>query len=89
MEKKGKEKKAAALSYDPESSAAPRMVAFGQGHIAEQIISIAQDANVPLQQNDELVEFLSHLKIGQEIPEELYEVVAEILAFVYNLSALE
>lgn len=75
-------KHAAALQYSPDSDAAPRIVAAGKGQIAERIIQKAQENNVPLYQDTNLAQTLSSLSIGDEIPPEIYEVVAEILIFI-------
>ncbi|HCZ06530.1 MAG: flagellar biosynthesis protein [Thermotogota bacterium] len=78
-------KKAAALRYDPESDLAPRVVASGVNEIAERIVEIAKDQGIPVVENPDLVEKLVRLEIYSEIPPELYQVVAEVLAFVYRL----
>lgn len=74
-------KKAAALSYKPEDGA-PRLTALGKGEIAERIIKTAEANKVPVFENRELVEALAGLEIGDQIPAELYAVVAEILVFI-------
>jgi len=76
-------KKAVALAYD--NIGAPKVVAKGRGHIAQTIIELAEKQGIPLQNNSELVDALLQVELSQEIPEELYKVVAEILAFVYKL----
>lgn len=80
-EKNKKPKTAVALEYDPNDEA-PRIIATGKGVLAEKIIEKAKEANVPLHQDNELADTLSRLDIGDMIPPELYEVVAEILVFV-------
>ena len=80
------QRKAAALKYDAQISSAPVVKAKGVGHVAEKIIQLAADHNIPIKQDPDLVEMLVQLDIEQEIPPELYKVVAEILAFVYSLS---
>lgn len=80
-EKKTKRKQAIALEYNP-SEDAPKVIASGQGALAERIIEKAKEANVPLHRDDKLADTLSRLEIGEMIPPELYEVVAEILVFV-------
>lgn len=80
-EKVKKPKTAVALSYDPNDEA-PRIIAAGKGILAEKIIEKAREADVPLHQDNELADTLSRLDIGDMIPPELYEVVAEILVFV-------
>ncbi|MBR4965727.1 MAG: EscU/YscU/HrcU family type III secretion system export apparatus switch protein [Lachnospiraceae bacterium] len=74
-------KQAIALEYNP-SEDAPKVIASGQGALAERIIEKAKESNVPLHRDDSLAETLSRLEIGEMIPPELYEVVAEILVFV-------
>ena len=85
MTEKGNEKKgtkqAVALMYEPEDYA-PRVIASGQGKLAEKIIGKAIEDNIPVHQDDELANTLSKLDIGEAIPPELYEVVAEVLVFV-------
>lgn len=82
MEKnKKKIKQAIALEYNP-SEDAPKVIASGQGILAERIIEKAKESNIPLHRDDSLAETLSRLEIGEMIPPELYEVVAEILVFV-------
>lgn len=80
-EKWKKPKTAVALEYDPNEEA-PRIIASGKGILAEKMIEKAKEANVPLHQDNELADTLSRLDIGDMIPPELYEVVAEILVFV-------
>lgn len=80
-EEKKKVKQAVALSYDPDDNA-PKVIASGKGVLAERIIEKAQEAAVPVHRDDKLADTLSRLEIGDMIPPELYEVVAEILVFV-------
>lgn len=80
-EEKKKIKQAIALSYDPDEEA-PKVIASGKGALAERIIEKAQEADVPIHRDDKLADTLSRLDIGDMIPPELYEVVAEILVFV-------
>lgn len=79
--KKDKIKTAVALSYDPENDA-PKVIASGRGAVAERIIEKAKEAKVAVHRDDKLADTLSRLEIGELIPPELYEVVAEILVFV-------
>ncbi|MDO3385574.1 EscU/YscU/HrcU family type III secretion system export apparatus switch protein [Gilvimarinus sp. SDUM040013] len=74
---------AVALYYDGESS--PVLSAKGSGSIAQEIIDIAKEHDVPLCDNKSLVEFLLTLELGDEIPEKLYIAVAYIIAFAYDL----
>lgn len=83
--KKTKIKEAAALKYSPEKGGAPEIVALGRGDTAERIIARAKENDVPLYEDANLAHTLNYLKIGSEIPRELYEVVAQILVFVSKL----
>ena len=80
--KEKKIKKAAALSHSPDRDRAPKVVASGKGVIAEKIIEKAREEKIPVVEDSDLASELSVLDTGSEIPVELYEVVAEILAFV-------
>ena len=85
---KNKVKQAIALEYDP-NDAAPKVIASGRGIIAEKIIEKAKEADVPVHRDDKLADTLSRLEIGEMIPPELYEVVAEILLFVDNMDKIK
>lgn len=85
---KNKVKQAIALEYDP-SDEAPRVVATGRGLLAEKIIEKAKESDVPIHRDDKLADTLSRLQIGEMIPPELYEVVAEILIFVDSMDKLK
>lgn len=78
---KNKEKTAVALSYDIEDEA-PKVIASGRGYLAEKIIEKAKENDVPLHKDSGLAKTLSKLEIGECIPPQLYDVVAEILVFV-------
>ena len=82
-ERKGP-KTAVALKYDV--NAAPKVVAKGEGHIADKIIEIAEEHGVTLYQDSELVKLLSRIEIDEEIPSTLYQAVAVVLAFVFQLN---
>lgn len=79
-------KKAAAIKYTPGKDSAPKITAKGSGAIAEKILQIAKEHNVPLKEDQQLVEVLSKLDLYQEIPPDLYKAVAEVLAFVYKMT---
>lgn len=81
MKEENKVKQAIALEYDPQD-AAPKIVATGKGALAERIIERAKEADIPIHRDDKLAKTLAKLEIGDMIPPELYEVVAEILVFV-------
>ena len=75
---------AIALEYDGEQ--APRVVARGHNEIADQILKLAQQADVPMFQDSELALVLDQIELGDQIPEALYVVIAEILCFAYRIS---
>ncbi|MDD6202295.1 MAG: EscU/YscU/HrcU family type III secretion system export apparatus switch protein [Lachnospiraceae bacterium] len=82
MQKENKSSKSAvALEYNPKDEA-PKIIATGKGVLAEKIIEKAKEADVPIHRDDKLAATLSKLEIGDMIPPELYEAVAEILVFV-------
>lgn len=83
---KPKDKKATALKYDPDQNSAPQVIAKGNNQIAKKIIAKAEENNIPIYQDDKLVENLIQLDLEEEIPEELYQVVAEVLSFIYQLN---
>ena len=87
-DKNKKVKQAVALEYDPADSA-PRVIAMGRGALAEKIIEQAKQAEVPVHKDDKLADTLSKLQIGDMIPPELYEVVAEILVFVDSMDKIK
>lgn len=78
--------KAVALRYDREKENSPRIVAKGKGLIAEKIIEIAREHGVTVYEDKELIEILSRIEMYQVIPAELYQVIAEVLAFVYRMN---
>ncbi|MBM3283451.1 flagellar biosynthesis protein FlhB [Candidatus Gottesmanbacteria bacterium] len=80
------QQKAAALKYNEQLNLAPVVKAKGKGFVAEKIIQIAQDNNIPIREDAELVEILVQIDLEKEIPPELYKIVAEIFAFVYKLN---
>ena len=77
---------AVALRYKPEKDRAPKLVAKGQGYLAEKILELAQQHDIPVREDKNLLLFVSRLDLNQEIPAEVYKAVAEILAFIYRLS---
>ena len=76
--------RAVALKYDGEN--APVVTATGEGKIAEEIIRIAREHGIPLREDAMLAELLSELELGEEIPQILYRVIAEVIAFAYLVS---
>ena len=87
MEQKNK-KQAIALSYDPVDDA-PKVIASGTGVMAERNIEKAKEADVPIHRDDKLANTLSKLEIGDMIPPQLYEAVAEILVFVDRMDHIK
>ena len=86
MKKQKEIKKAVALQYQPSGQHAPIVTAKGQGFIAEKIIALAKKRNIPIKDDPDLVQILSRIDLGEEIPSAVYGVVAEILAFIYHLN---
>lgn len=82
--KKSSRKAAVALKYDRETMTAPRVVAKGRGLIADRLIGLARQNGVPIVEDKLLVEMLDSLNVNQDIPGELYQVIAEILVAVYR-----
>ena len=89
MAENQKREKAVAVKYDNKKMAAPEVVAKGEGFIARKIIERAVEADVPIVEDAALVSALISLELGEEIPAELYEVVARVLAWVYKLDKEE
>ncbi len=83
-----KVQQAIALEYNPAEDA-PRVIASGRGVLAEKIIQKAKESDVPIHRDDKLADTLSRLEIGEMIPPELYEVVAEVLIFVDAMDKLK
>jgi flagellar biosynthesis protein len=75
---------AIALKYDGEN--APKLTAKGRGELAERILALAEEHNVPLHEDVELAALLSQIPLGDEIPQALYRAIAEVIAFAYLLS---
>lgn len=77
--------KAVALKYNIKEQVAPKVVAKGQGVIAEKIIALAEENGVHIHESPELVDLLVRLELGEDIPEALYRAIAEVIAFAYSL----
>ncbi|CAM5186928.1 Flagellar biosynthesis protein OS=Ureibacillus acetophenoni OX=614649 GN=SAMN05877842_101456 PE=4 SV=1 [Ureibacillus acetophenoni] len=78
-------KEAIALSYNPTNSNGPKVIAKGKGKIAENILENADIHNIPIYEDPNLVELLGQLDLNESIPEDLYQAVAEVFAFIYRL----
>ena len=81
-------KEAVALSYNPLNADIPKVIAKGKGKIAENILEQAKAHNIPIQEDPNLVLLLGQLDLNEAIPEELYQAVAEVFAFIYRLDQL-
>lgn len=79
-------KKAVALQYDDRRDVAPIIVASGSGYLAEKIIEVAGENNIPVYEDNSLASVLSRLDLGSSIPVELYEAVVDIYVFFLNYS---
>jgi len=77
-------KKAAALRYDTSQENAPRVIAKGEGEIAKNIIKIAELNDLPIRKDEDLIELLSNVDVGKEVPDALYKAVAEVFSFIYK-----
>lgn len=84
MDKNRPPRTAVALQYDEKS--APRITAKGEAALADEIVARALEHGIPLHEDKQLAALLSQLKLGDEIPRELYIAVAEVLAFAYMLT---
>ena len=77
-------KKAVALGYNRSQDNAPKVLASGAGEIANKIISLAKEHDIPIKEDPDLIEILSKVEVDQEIPPNLYKAVAEIFSFLYK-----
>lgn len=78
-------KEAAALRYEPGKDNAPYIVASGRGLIAERILQLAKENNIPVFEDEQAADLLCRAEIGGQIPEALYQVIAEIYAFILRM----
>ena len=79
-------KKAVALGYNRSRDNAPKVLASGAGEIANKIISLAKEHDIPIKEDPDLIEILSKVEVDQEIPPNLYKAVAEIFSFLYKIT---
>lgn len=86
QEQKPKLKSAVALRYDVAKGPAPKVTAKGEGLVGERIIALARENNVPIKEDPDLVQILSQVDIDEEVPASVYKIVAELLAFVYQVN---
>lgn len=87
--KKNEVKKAVALGYDIDVDQAPKVLAKGTGQLANNIIKIAKENEIPIKKDEDLIELLSAIDIDKEIPANMYKAVSEIFSFIYDLTTLE
>ncbi|WP_026692510.1 EscU/YscU/HrcU family type III secretion system export apparatus switch protein [Peribacillus kribbensis] len=85
MSRENKRREAVALRYDSEREGAPRVTAKGKGQTAENILQKARENSIPVQKDSSLTGLLSQLELNQTIPEDLYQAVAEVFAFIYKI----
>lgn len=78
--------RAVAIKYDRGHADAPQVVASGRGEVAARIIETARRSGVHILEDADLVELLARVPVGEEIPMELYQAIAEVLAFVYRVN---
>jgi flagellar biosynthesis protein len=79
------ERRVTALRY--EGAGSPKVIASGRGHVAERILAAAHAAGVPVREDPQLAEALAGLALGQDVPEDLWLAVAEVLAWAYGLES--
>ncbi len=84
---RGPSRRAVALTYGAEDRA-PVVVASGMGYLAERIVDVAQENGVPVYEDDSLATILSQLKLGREIPQELYQTVVDIYVYFLNFDPM-
>ncbi len=76
------------MQYERGKDRAPKVTAKGQGKLADKILAMAREHHIPIHKDKALLEALYRLDVNEEIPEELYQVVAEVLAFIYRMNRL-
>ena len=76
---------ATAIGYEPGEDTAPVVLASGRGKIAEQILLIAREKNIPIHEDEILANTLAKININDVIPPELYTVVAQVFAYIYRV----
>ncbi|CAD7286593.1 MULTISPECIES: FlhB-like flagellar biosynthesis protein [Campylobacter] len=80
-------KKAVALGYNKSKDNAPKVLASGSGEVANNIMRLAREHDIPIKEDPDLVEILSKVEVNQEIPPNLYKAVAEIFSFLYKMTS--
>lgn len=85
MDTKNATKMATALGFHPEKDEAPKILATGKGYMAQKIIEVAEEHDLPIYKDERLSSQLQNLEVGESIPPELYNIVAEILVFIAGI----
>ena len=85
QEEAGTRRQAVALGYDPQKDGAPRVLASGKDELAERILALAREHDVPIEEDPLLAAALSQIELDTEIPPELYLVVAEVFAYLHQI----
>lgn len=80
------ERKVAALRYRHGTDIAPKLIAKGKGYVADQIVALAKANDIPIHEDRNMVEILSAIELYEQIPPQLYKAVAEVLAFIYQVT---
>lgn len=75
---------AAALKYDASKDSAPRVTAKGEGKTAQKILEIAKENDIPIKQDENLIELLSNVELDHEVPSEMYKAIAEVFSYIYK-----
>jgi len=84
-----KKEAAVALKYNQEKNQAPKVIAKGEGKTAQKIIELANEHDIPIKKDEDLLELLSKVEIDKEVPPEMYKAVAEVFSFIYNVTKKE
>ena len=82
------QKRVAAVRYNPQEYKAPIVIAEGKGYVAEKLLDEAHKHNIPVYKDEKLATLLTEIGIGAQIPEELYDIMAQILVFVSDMDEL-
>ncbi len=85
-ETESNKKRAVSLKYNSFKDQAPKVTAKGEGWQADKIIALAREHNIPIKEDPDLVQVLSQVDINEEVPSSVYTIVAELLAFVYQIN---
>lgn len=78
--------KAVSLKYKMGKDSAPKVTAKGQGLVAERIIALAKEHKIPIKEDPDLLQVLSQVEVNQEVPPSIYQMIAELLAFIYKVN---